>query len=185
MSDIRGLVIQSRLDYLEKLPGSGVLKQVLQNLPDPVRQAVGEQVFLTNLYPFNVLRNLDDAIGDALETPPEQLFREIGRQFASLILDRYFYNYMQEKNPNGFLAQIDRLYPHLFQFGKYTYQKSDKLSANIHLEYDEDIHKSYCWFVQEFLVRGVEICGGTSVILAEKACEAEDADACQYSIGWK
>ncbi len=185
MSDILGIVIQSRLDYVEKTAGSSVLNQVLQKLSEPVRQAVGEQVFLTNLYPFHLLRDLDMAIGESLDKPLEVIFRETGSAFADSILDRYFYNYVEARNPQKFLAQIKNLYPYLWKFGRYSYRKENNGSAVVRFEYDEDIHKPYCWFMQEFLKRGVEICGAESVRLTEKECEAEDGEACVYHLQWK
>ena len=55
MSDIRGLIIQSRLEYIENIAESNTYGQVMQKLSEPARQAIGEQVFLTNLYPFYLL----------------------------------------------------------------------------------------------------------------------------------
>ena len=185
MSDILGIVIQSRLDYLEKAGGNGVLNEVLQKLSESVRQAVGEQVFLTNLYPFHLLRELDLAIGESLNKPMETIFREIGSGFADTVLDRYFYNYVDARNPHKFLAQIKNLYPYLWRFGTYSYRKENAGKALLRFEYDEDIHKPYCWFMQEFLKKGVEICGSTGVQLAEKECEAENGDACVYQLQWK
>ena len=184
MSDIRGLVIQSRLEYLEKIAGNDTYNLVLQQLSEPVRQAVGEQVFPTNLYPFHLLRDLDSAIGSSIEKPLETVFREIGNNYAIIILDRYFFNYVKSQNPQNFLAQMGNLYHYLWNFGKYTYEKVDNNSTKIKLDYDEDIHKPYCWFIQEFLKKGVELCGGKSVELTEMDCEAEDNKTCVYRLSW-
>ncbi len=185
MSDIKGLVIQSRLDYLESLNDPNLVRTVLQKLSEPTRQAVGEQVFLTNMYPFRILRELDAVLGENLGQPLENVFRAIGEHFAGTILDRYFYNYVETQNPQAFLAQIKNLYPYLWDFGQYLYRKSNNHSATVRFEYDEDIHKQYCWFMQAFLKKGVEICGGKSVNLSEDACGAEDGEACVYVLEWK
>ena len=185
MSDIRGLIIQSRLDYIENQENGVKYQQIFQKLSEPVRQAIGEQVFLTNLYSFHLLKELDSVLGEATKMPLESLFIEIGEQSAPLMLDRYFYNYIQNKNPQGFLAQIARLYSHICDFGKYTYSKTGETKADITFDYDEDIHKPYCWFIQTILVKGVELCGGKSVVLKENQCEAEDGESCQYHLSWK
>ena len=185
MSDIKGLVIQSRLDYLENHDDQRLWKTVLQKLSEPTRQAVGEQVFLTNLYPFRILKELDTVLGENLDQPLEKVFRDIGEHFAVTILDRYFYNYIEMQDPQAFLAQIRNLYPYLWNFGQYFYQKSDNHSASVRFEYDEDIHKPYCWFTQAFLKKGIEICGGKAVALQEETCGAEDGEACSYVLTWK
>lgn len=184
MSDIRGLIFQSRLDYIEAKDNGKVYHKVFQKLSEPVRQSVGEQVFPTNLYPFRQLRDLDMAIGESIDQPLEVIFREIGSQFAQKTLDRYFYNYLESRDPQKFLAQIENLYGYLWDFGKYSYQKNKADSATVRFDYEEDIHKPYCWFMQEFLRKGVRLCGGTDVTLEEKDCEAESGDSCTYLISW-
>jgi len=181
MSDIRGLIIQSRLEYLEN---SGKYDQIMEKLLVQQRQAIGEQVFLTNLYPFQLLKDLDRILSETFDEPLETLFRDIGEKSADLFLDRYFYNYIQNRDPHGFLVQFERLYPFICGFGSYTYEKENQQSAIVKLAYDEDIHKTYCWFIQSLLKGGVEICGGKSVSILETQCEAENSPFCQYQISW-
>ncbi len=185
MSDIKGLVIQSRLDYLEKYKGRQVYQQVMQKLPDPVRQAIGEQVFPTNMYSYYLLRDLDNAIGESIDESLEAIFRDIGEKYAALVLDRYFYNYVEARDVQEYLAHLQRLYGQLWDFGTYTCRKTGDTANEVRFEYDEDIHKSYCWFMQGFLKRGVEICGGTSVMLEDVECEAENGEACIYRLQWQ
>ncbi|GAB4372857.1 MAG: hypothetical protein Kow0042_16440 [Calditrichia bacterium] len=185
MSDIRGLVIQSRLDYLENFYDNTVMQNIMKSLPDPVRQAVGEQVFPSNLYPFHYLRDLDTTIGEAIEKPLETIFTEIGESYAYQILDRYFYNYIESRDPQKFLAQLSKLYPYLWNFGEYTCQKSNARSATLRFQYDDDIYKPYCWFIQAFLKKGIELCGGNSVEIDEKGCESSENEACIYQVKWK
>lgn len=185
MSEIRGLMINSRIDYLESLPDSTVYQKVMQRLPESVRQNIGEQIFLTNLYPFQVLKELDAAMAEVLDSSIESLFRSMGKRSATRAVDQYFFNYMQSRNPHGFLSQITRLYPYLCNFGEYFYQKSDQTSARIRLSYNEDIHKPYCWFVQSFLQNGIEICGGKKVVLQEVECEADAGESCRYEVQWE
>jgi len=184
MSDIKGLVFQSRLDYLENMAENNAYQQMMKKLPDPVRQAVGEQVFPSNLYPFHLLQNMDNALGASVSQPLENIFREIGARHAEGIIDRYFYNYEEARNPQKFLEQFGRLYSYLWDFGTYSYQKTGDRNAQVTFGYDEDIHKSYCWFMQEFLKKGVGICGGNAVKLNEKECEAEDGESCLYELQW-
>ena len=184
MSDVRGLIIQSRLDYIEEIKDSNVYTKVMQKLSEPVRQAIGEQVFFTNLYPFYLLKDLDIAIVESLNESLESIFQDIGEKYAELIMDRYFYNYIESKSPQKFLAQMGNLYSYLWNFGKYSYEKSNNNSAKIEFEYDEDIHKAYCWFMQSFLNKGIAMCGGQSIELKEIQCEADDGDACIYDISW-
>jgi uncharacterized protein (TIGR02265 family) len=184
MSDIRGIIIQSRLDFLENHPDTNLSQQVIQKLGEPAKQAIGEQVFLTNLYPFHLLKDLDSAIVESFDISLKELFKEIGSKTALVMMDRYFFTYIQQKNPQGLLAQIERVYPYVWDFGKYSYNKSGNTEASIKFDYDEDIHKSYCLFIQFFLESSVNICGGKSVKIEEIECEAEDGESCRYKITW-
>jgi len=185
MSDIRGLIVQSRLDYIENFSDENTYQKIKQKLNEPARQAIGEQVFLTNLYHFRLLKELDLAIGESLGSSLESIFREIGKNSANLLLDRYFYNYIHLKSPHGFLSQLERLYTYIWNFGNYSYQKFPNHSAQIKFDYDEDIHKPYCWYMQSFLLRGVELCGGKNVQVKELKCEAENGESCIYRIQWE
>jgi uncharacterized protein (TIGR02265 family) len=184
MSDIKGLMIHSRLDYVENLPDRQQYQRLLQHLGDSVRQSIGEQVFLTNSYPFSLLKELDTAIGEILNSTPESIFRDIGKRSANLVLYQYFFNYVQSQNPHGFLAQIEKLYPYMCNLGQYFYQKTDQKSARLKFIYDADIHKPYCWFIQEFMQTGIEICCGGKVTLKEIQCEADDGESCMYEVSW-
>ncbi|MFZ0389909.1 MAG: TIGR02265 family protein [Calditrichia bacterium] len=184
MGEIRGLLIQSRLDYLENLKDKP-FSRVMQKLPESARQAVGEQVFTTNLYPFQLLQELDSAIAGSTEIPQEQVFREMGRNYASTIMNRYFFNYMEAANPQKFLAQLGNLYNYLWNFGSLKYQKQDPNSANVEFTYDQEVHKGYCWFMQQLLTEGLKMCGAKQVEIQETVCSSDDGDTCRYQIKWQ
>ena len=184
MSDIRGLIIQSRLDYLEKINNKDAYNQILKRLSEPVRNAVGEQVFMSNLYPFHLLKDLDLAIGESFKKPLESIFKDIGENYAILILDRYFYNSVDGQDPQKFLLHLENLYSYLWTFGQFSFKKKKNQEAVIKFDYDEDIHKAYCWFMQSFLKKGIQICGGKSVKIKEEICEAEGNESCMLKVSW-
>ena len=73
---------------MEKINNKDAYNQILKRLSEPVRNAVGEQVFMSNLYPFHLLKDLDLAIGESFKKPLESIFKDIGENYAILILDR-------------------------------------------------------------------------------------------------
>lgn len=184
MSDVRGLVIQSRLDYVEKISDNSTFQHLMQKLSETARQAIGEQVFPTNLYPFYLLQELDTAIGESISKSLEDIFQDVGKHYASVILDRYFYNYMESHSVQKFLAQMEKLYIYLWNFGSYSYHKSKNHSATVKMDYDEDIHKPYCWFMQSFLEEGIRMCGGKRARIEEEECMTEGGQPCVYHLSW-
>ncbi|GAB4336291.1 MAG: hypothetical protein Kow0037_17340 [Calditrichia bacterium] len=185
MSEIRGLVLESRVEYVETRHGRNVWVNIVKSLPEPIGQAVGEQVFISNLYPFYLLKELDNAIGEVIQEPLEKLFKEIGAFHAGKIMDRYFFNYLDKRNPAGMLRQIKNLYGTLWNIGTCEVEENDSKNFTLSFHYKEDIYKSYCWFMQGFLSTSVEMCGGKAVRLSEGKCGAMDEDVCEYHLQWK
>jgi uncharacterized protein (TIGR02265 family) len=185
MSEIRGLIIQTRMDYLEKTKIQLVHKKVLDKLPESTRFAIGEQIFLTNLYPFRFLNELDQAIDETMEQPSEIIFRDIGNHCAHTILDRYFYNYIESKDPQKFLAQISHLYAKLWNFGTYSLNTFTENDVEVVYSYQEKIHSQYCLYLEAFLKTGVELCGGKNVSIIELDCKGKECFSCRFRLTWE
>jgi len=187
MSEIRGIILQSRFEYLEEKIGHQAIKKLLEKLSPASKQIIEEQIFPVNKYPFQLLKDIDEVIPQIISEPLEKIFRDIGTNYSPKIVDKYFYNFIESQNPGGFLCHIEKLYFYLWDFGQYdcTSVGNNPNSFQIDLEYEIDIHKPYCWFMQELLKRGTEICGASSPALSELKCAAENADKCLYQIKWE
>ncbi|NOX38273.1 MAG: TIGR02265 family protein [Calditrichaeota bacterium] len=185
MRDVRGLVLLSRIEFLENELDGNAMKQLADMLSPQTREMVTEQIFPVNRYPFSVLKEIDQVIPQLVSLPLEELFRKIGTHFAPIIVDRYFYNYMVAHQPDKFLVQFKNLYLHLWGFGEYAYDFQDRHRVTLSFEYEEDIHKPYCWFVQAFFTESIQLCGGKQVVLNEMECDAENGERCVYKINWQ
>ncbi len=187
MSEIRGLILQSRFEFLEEKIGSQAIRLLLEKLSPASKQIIEEQIFPVNKYPFQLLKEIDSVIPQIISEPLEKIFRDMGKYFSPIIVDKYFYNYIESRNPAGFLHHMEKLYFYLWDFGQYNCTPSAKNNNeyDVHLNYEIDIHKPYCWFMQAFLTQGVEICGASNVTLKEIKCEAENDEECLYRIKWK
>ncbi len=186
MKNIKGLIIQLRMEFLEERIGVDAIKGFLGLLSMPAQEILRSPVLPSSGYSFSILRELDEKLPQVIDMPLENLFREIGNYSAPKIVDRYFYNYVENRQPARFLEQFQRLYPILWGFGSVqVFPAEDEGGYYVQFFYEQDIHKPYCWFMQNVLTRSISIVGGESVVLNEKECDAENGEKCWYHIRWK
>lgn len=185
MNGIRGVVFHSRLDYIQKHLDTSAFKKAGENLSPQARQIIFDQIFMVNTYPFSVLKELDQALPRVSGFPGEKLFREMGREFANSILDRYFFNYVEAQKPQKFLAQFQKLYDNLWALGRYEVMAEENQKAQVTLTCEEEIHPEYTWFMEEFLKTAVEICNGKNVAIKRLASADSAEDSQVFSISWK
>ncbi len=184
MSQIKGLIIQSRLSYIENYLDNTDLRAINEKLSPSVNQILLEQVFRVNKYPFSLLKELDDALSRVVSESPQQLFSRVGADFAEVLLDRYFFNYVEAKKPQKLLAQLGRLYDKLWGFGHYEFRAEKDHEAEIQISYDEEVHEAYVWFMEAFLTASVEICTGKKAVLNKVKSEGQNAYNYVCHIGW-
>jgi uncharacterized protein (TIGR02265 family) len=185
MSSIRGVVFHSRFDYIHKHLDTAVFKRAGDKLSPQAKQVIFDQIFMVNKYPFAVLKEMDRILPEVSPLPGEDLFREIGQEFAYTILDRYFFNYIEAHKPHKFLAQLQKLYGNLWDFGQYEVRAEENQKAQITLSYEEEVYPEYTWFMEEFFKTGVEICNGKNVTLKRISDNSSNEEGQVYSISWK
>lgn len=185
MNDIQGVVLLSRFEYLEKKLGAQAVSQLVKKLPEHLQHSVQEQIFPVNRYPFQLVQEIDALIPQLIAEPLEQIFREIGTMFAQNLIEKYFFNYLESKDPAKLISQIGNLYGYLWGFGQYHVVSLKNGEARVDYIYEMDIHKPYCWFTQEFLIKGLQMCCGSSVSITELMCAAETEDRCSYKLIWE
>ena len=184
MPEIRGLIVQSRLNYLEKLSDPKIMRKTLQKLPEDIRYEISEQIFPVNAYPFRYLSAIDETLMEVSPLAPEELFEQIGAQFSDLIVDRYFHLYSELGQPTRFLNLLSALYCTLWGFGEYQPDTSE-YSAHLRFFYPVSIPKSFCLFQQSFLKKSLDHCGAQKIKLIERECMVDNKKRCVYDLEWE
>lgn len=185
MNSIRGVVFHSRFDYIHQHLDAAAFKKAGNKLSPQAKQVIFDQIFMVNKYPFAILKEMDQILPEVSPLSREDLFREIGREFAHTILDRYFFNYTEAQKPHKFLAQLQKLYGNLWDFGQFEVRAEENQKAQITLSYEEEVYPEYNWFMEEFFKTAVEICHGKSVTLKRISDTSFEEDSQVYSISWK
>lgn len=181
MADIRGLILLSRLDYVERHIDGAAFKSAAEALPEAARQVLLDQVFMVNDYPFEWLRALDGVLTTASELDETALFEAVGRQFAAMLLDRYFFNYIETRQPGRYLAQLQRHYPRLWGFGRMEFHSHSRGEGTIDLVYPEPVHAAHTIFMATFLKEGMVICGASDIVLEPSDSSGEHR---HYVVRW-
>ncbi|GEM_PF-2330066 len=185
MNGIRGLVFHSRFDYIKKHFEPATLKALADQLSSQTRHFIFDQVFPVNNYPFQYLEELDTQLANISSQPDAQLFSEIGQEFARIILDRYFFNYVEAREPARFLAQFEKLYPELWGLGEIRVELENDHRAQITFEYEEPVHPPYQIFIEAFLKTAIEICGGKGVKINPISQPAPNNGHYAYILEWE
>ncbi|RMF61505.1 MAG: TIGR02265 family protein [Calditrichaeota bacterium] len=184
MNGIRGLVFHSRFEYIKKQFDSEQLKQLSQLLSPQAHQFIFDQVFPVNQYPFELLKELDSYIVQLAPESEEEVFNRIGSDFADMIMDRYFVNYVEAKEPQRFLAQFQVLYPQLWNLGTLSYHPLSETSAELSFVIEDEIHPPFQRFLERFLTRAVELCGAREIQLQLQS-KSNSTGRFTYRIQWK
>ena len=184
MNGIRGLVFHSRFEYIKKNFEPALIKRLADNLSPNARHFILEQVFPVNHYAFEILKELDEQLLRLSPLSEEELFSEIGKDFAKIILDRYFFNYVEAQQPQRFLAQFQKLYPELWGFGAFEYDADNDHHARLIFDYEEEVHPGYQRFMEAFLKTAIEICGGKDVQVINTSKTPSNNGRYTYSLKW-
>ena len=179
MEQIRGLVFHSRLSFIDTEMNSAQQKTFLNQLSEKNRVLLSDLIFPVNLYSFSLLAEIDAHLPEAVGQPEDVVFSKMGEQFAVIQLDRYFFDYINGRNPGGFLEHGERLYPALWHIGRCEVA-AEKKGGTVKITTQEPLHSGYRQFWRAFLVSGLEICGAKKV----KAIEADPSTDPVYSLSF-
>ena len=184
MSSIRGIVFHPRFQYAQENFDYALRKTIQQALSSKTQYIISEQVFAVNDYDFAMLRELDEVMLVESGIPEAELFKGIGEQFATSILDRYFFNYTSDQQPMRFLSQLQRLYNRLWRFGSLELHTEKTRQAVLCFDYPVVTHSGYHIFKEAFLGYSLAQCGAEKLTLSSQDCESKAEDCRWYTASW-
>jgi len=184
MSHVKGLVLLSRFDYLEKKEGPAVLREFLIKISTDETNFTRQPVDGANLYPGTLLGQVDQLLLDEYFTEEEE-FHQLGEWNAQNLIDRFFNLYMQEKKPIELLNQYARLRELLIGSGIMNIIVKDSHNISVVIDYGQNIPKSVCLSEQGFISGAMKLCGAKEVKIIENDCAASgQAFACKFDISY-
>jgi hypothetical protein len=181
MSGIKGLVILTRFDYIEKTYGKDRLKDIFDKIEIDDTHPLNQPIGISKDYPEILLKTIDDLMLSEFLKNNTDAFLEIGHWNAQHLLPRYFQNYIDEKNPEGFLLQMVRLRDVLIGLGDMHIVDVSKNSFMVRINYGQPFLESVRLSEWGFLQEGCRMCDASNVKSEELN---KNEISVEYQISW-
>lgn len=181
MSGIKGLVILTRLDYIESNYGRDRLKEFFDKIKVDDQHPLNQPVIISKEYPEILLKNIDDLMVREYFNNDPGPFLEIGHWNARHLMPRYFQIYIDEKNPQGFLRQMVILRDVLIGLGDMHLVDLSEKSFLVHIHYGQPFLESVRLSEWGFIVEGCRLCGARNI--RWEYLGSKD-NAVEYQIDW-
>ena len=182
--NVKGSVLQSRLEFVLHHRGAEGVQRVLDRLPGDDRAVFSGLVMPFAWYPFEANDHLDHAI--ALEMGRgDAVFRELGAASADdNLTSASQLHYMREHNPHALLKQASGIFTVYYDTGRREYERLADTRAALRTLDSLSFSTSDCLTVIGWHERAIEMCGGRNVRITEPHCRALGAALCEYLCEW-
>ncbi len=186
MATVKGLVLLSRLDYLDTNFGGDKYKSFLINISTADENFERRPVDGSSNYPESTLLRIDEILLNDYFKNEVNEFVKLGKWNAHRLMPKFFNLYMDEQKPGEFLLQYNRLRTHLIGSGSMKVHLVKPKSYNIIIDYEQTIPKSVCLSELGFISQGIEMCGGRNPEIIETECASTPPEfICSYQINIK
>lgn len=184
MPNVKGSVLRSRLDFVEKKFGAPVLERVLAALPPDERQILGRRLLPAQWYPFTLGESLENTILRVLGEDGRRTFLEMGRRSAEYNLEGVHKVFVHAGNPHGLLCRAPAIYKLYYDTGHRTYEMTGENTCSL-ITYDsESFSEADCLTIIGWHERAVELCSGRHAEVDHPRCRARGDAVCEYLISW-
>ena len=184
MSTIKGIVLLTRIEYIENHFGTEEYFEFLKKISTPEENFRRRPVDGSNNYPEDTLVKIDELLlKDYFENDTNK-FLELGKWNAQRMVPKFFNLYIDEKNPTEFLLQYNRLRDFLIGSGTMKLQVFNDKSFGIQLDYGQPIPESVCFSEKGFIIEGIKMCTGKDPVV-EEAFPTSNESVYYYNIKLK
>jgi uncharacterized protein (TIGR02265 family) len=183
--EIKGLILQSRKDFVIDNFGEGAWERVLAVLPQDDRSQLGELILAAKWYPFEVGERLDRAIVDVLGEGDEKVFEEIGAKSAQRSLMKVHKSFLTPGDPQAFLEKADVIYKFYYDTGRREYERTGESSGVLVTHDAKTFSVPDCLTVIGWYRQALRMCGARDVDIVEEECRARGGSCCRYRLTWR
>jgi uncharacterized protein (TIGR02265 family) len=183
MQQVKGSVLKARLVFAEEHGGPQGVARVLAALPADAREAL-RTVLTMKWYPFDLGRQLDDAIVRELGGGRREFFEKLGEASAEKNLTTLHRAFLVEGDPHAFLAKASQIYALYYETGRRDYSRTGEREGVLTTSGAETFSAPDCLTVVGWYRRALELCGATGVRVVEEECRAQGGAVCRYRVSW-
>lgn len=183
MARIKGVAIQSRLQFIESRFGSEGLERVLDRLPPEHRKWLTEPVLVSRWYPLA----LSEAILDAAETlfgrRDGALCREMGATSCRLSLQKLYRGFAAPRDTSHLALRLrEALWKHYYDEGKLEARRLDEGAIEVELKNLAESTRWTCDLLVGYMEALEELWGHRHVTVTHARCRSRGAPSCVFSI---
>ena len=183
-SRVKGLVLTSRRDWVQRTYGRANWEKVVATLPAESRGILGGTIHATAWCSLKVNEELDWAICRELAGNDRTIFRRLGAHTADLIIRTSYPKHVKTRDPIGFLKAVGRQAPRYYDGLEVSADVIDP--HHVVLRFSGIVSNvPNCDSNMGYYERGVQICGGTDARGKETACTGDGEPADLYDFVWK
>lgn len=184
MANVKGSVLRSRVDFVEKKFGRERLDLVLGILPEEDRHTLERGLLPAQWYPFALGERLEKAILQVLGEDGRSTFMELGRRSAIYNLAGVHQVFVRAGDPHHLLSRAPSIYRLYYDTGSRTYEKTGEHACRLVTSDSEVFSEGDCLTVMGWHERAVEMCDGRDVAIDHPRCRARGDAVCEYLISW-
>jgi hypothetical protein len=166
MQQVKGSVLKARLVFAEEHGGPQGVARVLAALPADAREAL-RTVLTMKWYPFDLGRQLDDAIVRELGGGRREFFEKLGEASAEKNLTTLHRAFLVEGDPHAFLAKASQIYALYYETGRRDYSRTGELEGVLTTSGAETFSAPDCLTVVGWYRRALELCGFSVVLVLD------------------
>lgn len=183
MQQIKGAVLKSRMAFVEEHFGKDGLRRVIDSLP-PADQRTVRMLFTSNWYPFDLGRQLDDAIVRVLGEGRPEFFERLGEASAEKNLSNVHAGYLTNGDAHGFLGKAGSIYSLYYEAGRREYQQLGPKEGVLTTYDAETFSAPDCLTVVGWYKKALAMCGVPGAKVVEEECRAKGGTVCRYRVSW-
>lgn len=182
MNGIKGVVLLTRFDYVEKKFGRDQLKAVTDKIEMDSENPMAQPIGVSKEYSEIILKTIDDVLLQDVFHGQLEGFVELGKWNARHLMPRYFQVYVDERNPGGFLQQMMRMRHILIGLGEMQVKDLAVNSFWVRINYGQPYLESVKLSEYGFLEEGSRLCGAQKIQIQEIN---RDDISVEYQIKWE
>lgn len=180
MGSIKGIVLLSRIEFIENHFGIEVYYEFLKKISTPEENFRRRPVDGSNSYPDETLVKIDELLLNEYFNNDMMKFLELGKWNAKRMVPKFFTLYIEEKNPVEFLMQYNRLRDFLIGSGTMNLEVNNTKSFEIQIDYEQPIPESVYLSEKGFILEGIKMCSGKNPLVEDISPASGSTDFVYY-----
>lgn len=182
---VKGTMLQAHLAWAAERLGPQWQARLQRHLGPDAGAHVGHDVVLaTEWIPLRCIVEIDRAIATEIGDPPERVFRELGRNSATLNLGGVYKAFVQEE-PHRFFEQMAVLHGRFLNFGRCVYAPGGPRSGRIRMEDYPEYSPVFCASASGYYEGALQMMHVPGPIVTnETECHCAGDGVCIFELRW-